>query len=356
MNAFPINHTTFMLNNPFTSLQTFRQAFHNGLLEMLKSGGLGPFILVCANATYDPDIQTATSEELTALYDALKTRFSSALESGRTLQEVEEDLLVFLKIQAVGLKKLKPTESRLEGKWALQFNHLRSFRPKRITTHIPAGIRADFDANGFHFNKGFMQKEAFWSGELRGKSATLYYNKYPFADFHGLLVPEREKCAPQFLTEAYHAYIWDMTQHLAAALPGVGFGYNSLGAFASVNHLHFQMFVQPSGMPVMHPDWAHNGGDEAYPADVEVYSSAQEAWQGIARLHQLEIPYNLLYAPGKCYVFPRKKQGTYAQPAWTSGFTWYEMAGGMITFNRDDYETLDEQAIAKELNMLNVTA
>ena len=343
-----------MTDNPFSSLPAFRQAFHQGLLKMLENGGLGPFILVCANASFDPDIQTAASDKLSALFDSLKARIGDALESGRSVTEVEEDLLVFLKIQAIGLEKLKQTESRMAGKWALQFNHLRSFRPKRITANIPAGIRADFDENGFHFNKGFMQKEAFWAGEVAGKPATLYYNKYPFIDFHGLLVPERERCMPQFLTETYHNYIWELTQQLAHTLPGTGFGYNSLGAFASVNHLHFQMFVRPEGMPVMHPDWSHNDGNEPYPTQVNVFTSVADAWRGIEKLHQSETPYNLLYTHDRLYLFPRKKQGTYPQPNWTSGFTWHEMAGGMITFNRDDYDGLNEPGISGELASLAV--
>ena len=344
-----------MNTNPFSSMSAFRQAFNTGLSAMLKNGGLGPFILVCANASFDQEIQTATSTALSTLYESLKTRFNNALEEGRTLQEVEEDLLVFLKINAIGLDKLKSTENRTADKWTLQFNHLRAFRPKRITTTIPHGIRADFDENGFHFNKGFMQKEAFWAGEVAGKSATLYYNKYPFVDFHGLLVPEREKCHPQYQTEAFNSYIWMLTQEMAQTLPGVGFGYNSLGAFASVNHLHFQMHVRPAGMPVMHPDWLHNGGAEVYPGTVVVCLTAQDAWHEINRLHQSETPYNLLYTPGKLYLFPRKKQGTYPQPAWTSGFTWYEMAGGMISFNRDDYEKLNAQTISQELAQLTIS-
>jgi hypothetical protein len=58
--------------------------------------------------------------------------------------------------------------------------------------------------------------------------------------------------------------------------------------------------------------------------------------------------------PGRLYLFPRLKQGTYAQPAWTSGFTWHELAGGMIAFNREDYEGLDTSTIEGELAALAV--
>ncbi len=339
---------------PFASNRAFHQAFSDGLSGLLQGGGLGPFILVCANATFDSKLHSATAAELEALYRRLREQYVNALESGRAIQEVEEDLLVFLKIQAVGLEKLRHTERRQAGKWELQFNHLRSFRPKRIAARAPAGIQADFDEAGFNFNKGFMQKEAFWAGTLGGKDATLYYNKYPFVDFHGLLVPERERRLPQFLTLEHHDYVWALTSQLAETLDGVGFGYNSIGAFASVNHLHFQMFLKPQGFPVMDAVWRHNGGGESYPAQCLAFDEPGAAWNCIRALHSGEVAYNLMYTPGKLFVFPRMKQGTYPQPAWTSGFTWHELAGGIVIFNREDYENLDESTVREELARLAV--
>lgn len=338
--------------SPFTSRTTFCHAFEAGLTGLLQKGGLGPFILVCANATFDHHLHAANAAQLNQQYETLYREIVGALRDGREIQAVEEDLLVFLKIHAVGMENLKPTEKRQAGLWEVQFNHLRSFRPKRITARIPEHLHAPFDEAGFHFNKGFMQKEAFWSGELCGRHATLYYNKYPFVDFHGLLVPERESCLSQYLTEAHHFYVWEATLELARTLEGVGFGYNSLGAFASVNHLHFQMFLKPAGFPVMHAQWHHNGGTMPYPGSCATFSDARSAWAYIHELHERETPYNLLYTAGQLYVFPRRKQGTCAQPAWTSGFTWHELAGGMVTFNRDDYDGLDEAAISRELALL----
>ena len=342
-----------MNHSIFSSNDVFSRAFADGLSGLLQGGGLGPFILVCANATFDPNIYSVAAVELEALYRALSEKYVRALEGGRAIQEVEEDLLVFLKIQAVGLEKLKHTEQRKTGRWELQFNHLRSFRPKRITARAPARIRVDFDDAGFHFNKEFMQKEAFWAGTLGGKDATLYYNKYPFVDFHCLLVPERERKLPQFLTVEHHAYLWELTRKLTETLDGVGFGYNSIGAFASVNHLHFQMFLKPAGFPVMDGTWRHNGGSEPYPAQCLAFDESRAAWRCIEALHCGEVAYNLLYTPGRLFVFPRLKQGVYPQPAWTSGFTWHELAGGIIAFNREDYENLGEHPIREELARLD---
>lgn len=338
-----------MNDTVFSSLSSLRQAFDAGLSAMLDGGGLGPFILVCANGNYDPAVHAATAAALEKLYRELEAEFRADLENGRDIKAVEEDLLVFLKLRTVGPERLKPTERRRAGEWEVQFNHLRAFRPKRITAWVPAGIRAPFDDSAFHFNKPFMQKEAFWRGSLAGREATLYYNKYPFADFHTLLVPERERCLPQFHTAEHHGWLWRLAEELGANLDGVGIGFNAFGAFASVNHLHFQLFLKPEGFPVMAGNWRHNGGAEAYPATCLAFGEEKEAWRYIEGLHERETPYNLLYQPGRLYVFPRRKQGSYSQPSWTSGFTWHELAGGMIAFNRQDFDVLNEDSIREAL-------
>lgn len=343
-----------MSDFPFASLDSFQQAFINGLTALLKKGGLGPFILVCANASFDRRVHAATREDLQALYEALRDEYVAALAHGRPIEVVEEDLLVFLKLHTVGFDKLQQTETRFAGPWEVQFNQLRSFRPKRIAAQVPQSLHVPFDEAGFHFNKPFMLKEAFWGGDLLGRHATLYYNKYPFVDYHGLLVVEREKKHPQFLLEAHHHYMWQVTQEWTRIFAGVGFGYNSLGAFASVNHLHFQMFVKPEGLPVMHKMWLHNGGSEPYPAVCETFYEPGDAWRYLHELHQKNQPYNLIYGNNCVYVLPRKKQGTYPQPEWTSGFAWLEMAGGMITFNRESYLSLSPDAISHELAKLSV--
>jgi diadenosine tetraphosphate (Ap4A) HIT family hydrolase len=341
-----------MSDNLFLSIESFKQAFASGLSGLLQKGGLGPFILVCANASFDVRMRAVTSVKLAALYQSLSAEYVDALSSGKPIQAVEEDLLVFLKLHAIGFEHLHSTETRQAGVWEVQFNQLRSFRPRRISSQVPQTLHIPFNESGFHFNKPFMQKEAFWAGTLGGCNVTLYYNKYPFVDLHALLVPERESCLPQFLTETYHHYLWHTTQALASTLDGVGFGYNSLGAFASVNHLHFQMFVKPSGLPVMDAQWQHNGGSIPYPSTCECFDNPAVAWGFLNELHVRNTPYNLLYSNQRLYVFSRQKQGCYAQSDWTSGFAWLEMAGGMITFNRESYLGLSEADIELEIAKL----
>ena len=335
------------MTNPFKSLEYFRDQFNQGLHELLIHEKLGTFILVLANATQHESLFAGLQPKLLQQFNSLKANYQNALAQGNQLKEVEEDLLVFLKIVAIGFENIKLTQTRQQGNWQCQFNHLRSFRPRRLSgSNNKKVMSIPFDDNAFHFNKPFMAKECFWQGELNGKQIDLFYNKYPFADCHGLFVPQRESKLPQLLTESLHQYMWQVTEQLSHTLPGVGFGYNSYGAYASVNHLHFQMFMEPKGLPVTDSHWQHNDGVKTYPVTVIKKTNVNDAWQSFIKLNNLKQPYNVLYTANEIYIMPRKAQGSVDVPEWSSGFTWYEMCGAMLMFNRDDYLSLVEKEIS----------
>ena len=339
---------------PFDNLENLRTAFVAGLEQLLEDPALGAYILVLANASFDPEIFRLLREPLERRFGEHAARCRAAFSEGRDLDEAEDDLLVFLKLVALGFQGIGTTEVRRAGPWEVQFNLLRAFRPKRMSRSVAGGSQIPFDPAGFHFNKPFLRKETFWRGHLKGRSVDLLYNKFPFVGLHGLLVPDREANRPQFLSRPYHHYVWDLTQELAPTLPGAGFSYNSYGAYASVNHLHFQMFVRKRPLPLLEPEWDHNGGTRQYPAPCAVFDRPDEAWKYLDHLHREEEPYNLLYLPGRLYCLPRARQGNYQHAPWTSGFAWYEMAGGAVAFNREDYQGLDADTIDAELRRVGV--
>lgn len=339
----------------FASPETFSLAFINGLEEMLQQHqGLGVFILVCANAGFDARIQKVLEKPLQQRFDEYSKLYRDALRSGRTLSDADDDVLVFLKLMAIGFDALQPTQRRMEGEWEIQFNQLRAFRPPRMANTKVESLHVPFNENGFHFNKPFLRKEAFWAGELQGREVELLYNKFPFVDYHGLLVPQREHEAPQFLTHDDHRYMWRVTEKLGTTLPGVGFSYNAYGAYSSVNHLHFQMFLREQPLPVQSSQWQHNGGSEPYPSRVERFYNAEAAWRYIETMHRGGESYNLLYLPGEIYCLPRRIQGSYQHAAWTAGFAWYEMCGGMVSFSQENYSGLNSEAIEAEFAKLSL--
>ena len=341
--------------HPFKSLKSFRQQFNQGLHLLADKPKMGTFILCLANASHDPQLFDELKVALKKQYHALLFQYQAVMQGEKKLDAAEEDLLVFLKIQALGFNAIELAQQRKEGEWLCQFNQLRSLRPRRMAEFQHSGeMFVPFVESQFHFNKPFMAKECFWLGKFHGKTIDLFYNKYPFADLHGLIVPERESCLPQLLIHDMHSYIWEMTSELSKTLPGVAHGYNSYGAYASVNHLHFQMFVDPQGLPVTQKNWKHNGGKADYPLHVLKCADMELAWEIISDLHYKKQPYNLLYMPDEIYIMPRKVQGSTDVPDWSSGFTWYELSGAMLLFDEPHYNELSAENISALLAELSV--
>ena len=337
----------------FHSFDAFRQTFVDRLAALLEDPQLGSFILVLANAIYDEHIHALLQSRLEQRFSELSDGLRQQLIAGQGLEAPEDDLLVFLKLMAVGLENLQPTQFRRAGPWELQFNPVRAFRPPRMSNTAITGLHAPFDPQGFHFNKPYLRKEILWEGELLGDHCRLLYNKFPFAPLHGLLVVEPDEKHPQYLGKFAHEHAWQLLEHLGNTLPDCGFGYSARGAYSSVNHQHLQMYVgKTGGYPVEQPLWQHNGGSEAYPLDCQVFDSVVDSWRFIDELHGANRSYNLLYRPGRLYVLPRAMQGSYTHAGWTGGFAWAETAGAITTFSEPSYRQLTAQDIVTEMEKL----
>lgn len=338
-----------MSNSLFDSQQTYQTAFAAGLREMLDGyDELGVFILVLANAMIDPVIWDELSGPLRRKFERLCARHADSQQGG-SLDDAKDDRLVFSQLMALGFDAIGPIRLRRQGPWELQFNPLRSLRPPRMIQQRVSGLSAPFNPDGFHFAKPFLRKEIFWRGALEGRDVSLLYNKFPFVRLLGLLVPEAREGRSQFLQQADHDYIWRVTAALQQGLPGVGVGYNSYGACASVNHLHFHLFVRDEPLPITAGHWSHNGGQVAYPAACERFDSAQDAWRHIQELHGRKVPYNLIARPGILYCLPRAPQGSRDLPEWSAGYGWYEMAGGCVPSDEAHFQLLDERQLTDEL-------
>jgi hypothetical protein len=162
---------------------------------------------------------------------------AAADSGGAPLHAAPDDVATLRAILAHGIGTLQPTRMRNAGPWELQFNPLRTFRPARHSHARIDGLRAPFDAHKFHFDKPYLRQEILWQGLLLGRDAIFFYNKFPFADYQCMLVPELKAHCPQFLETDDLAYLWDLASELGARMPGFGLAYNSYGAHASLPHL-----------------------------------------------------------------------------------------------------------------------
>jgi hypothetical protein len=346
-------HVISTFTSPFTSTAELAQRFYQGLADMLgKHDGLGVYILCLANAAYDADLWARLRASLARRHQSHAREIVAALRQGRRLTEPEDDLMVFLKLLAIGFDGVETTSRRQAGPWHIRFNPIRALRPPRASGGAVEELHRPFDAAGFHFNKPFLAKEVLWEGELTGKPARVLYNKFPFAPLHGLVVPEPLHARPQWLTPELHGWAWDTVAETAERLPGFGLAYNSLGAQASVNHLHFQSFLGAQELPALDPRFTHNGGSEPYPLPCRVAHSPRAAWCLLDELHQRNVPYNLVYTRGRLHLFPRLAQGKHPIPPWSGGLAWSELAGSMTVFSREDFEALTAADITAALSAL----
>lgn len=333
----------------FQSVESFEQAFIDRLKKLLQNTNLATFVLACANASRQEVLLSALSPAIESQYRQLQSLF----RQGRLDTAKAEDRTLFAYLVELGMEHLPATEQRWLGPWSVQYNILRGFRPLGHGAEAPAVLHLPFDSQGFSFNKPFMLEELFWQGELASHSLAAYYNKFPFADYHLLWVPDRLSAHPQYLRSHYHRLIWQMQQDLCLSLAGFAVGYSAMGACASVNHLHFQSYMGEA-LSITHGCWQHNGGVEEYPLAVFVFQDPDEAWRLIDQLHQQNQPYNLLYTQTAIYCLPRRRQGSVALPDWSPGFAWREVCGEMLCLHRDGYLSLTRQELENTLRKWRV--
>lgn len=335
-----------MPNRPFDSAEAFDTAFVDGLAALIPPGsGVGAYILAFNNAAFDARLRDALAQTLGERFDAHRKAFRAALRTGRDPDVPPDDCAVFLRMLAVGPDALGAVELREVGPWELQFNPVRGFRPARAAGKRPKAIAMAFDRDGFHFNRPFLRPETFWSGVFEGHSLDLLYNKFPFVERQTIVVPDRESERPQHLRRTDHLLAWSLSAALGETMPGTILAYNSLGAYASVNHLHFHLTPREAPLAITDGRWSHNGGSLPYPVDCRALDDPQTAWEAIERTQSADCVFNLVYRPGLVYLIHRRAQGDYSLPDWCGAHAWYEMAGGLVCFDAGRFSSLDQAAI-----------
>ena len=332
-----------------SDIDAFKTDFIQGLQHMLREDaeGLGAFILVLANSMQDEMLYTHLSP-------ALKKKLGQL--SSKTLIAPADDKAVFLALKQRGFDQLVPWHTLKKTPWELIYNPLRSLRPARSSQQVIHTIQQAFNPQGFNFNKTFLRPEILWEGVHQQRHLRVLYNKFPFAPWHLLIVPEAEQQHPQFLSQAMHYYMMDLSVEYADIFTGFGIGFNSLGAYASINQLHFQAFIREAALPIESTHWQHNGGDTLYPIHCIASDNAHTTWQIIASYHAENQPYNLVYRANICYIIPRQMQGVIHLPDWAQGLAWLELCGVLTVSNLRACTDLSAAEIEQTLSTLQLNA
>lgn len=332
-----------------SDFKTFQQRFETNLGEMLSPDELGAFILVLANSMQDDHLQSALAPKLATTFEELKERHQD-----NTLQASDDDRHVFESLLATGIEHYRAWEQKLLHPWRVAYNPLRALRPQRASKDRFEGLKRAFNEQDFHFDKPFLKAEILGEELFNGQPLRVLYHKFPFVAYHLLILLDPTGLHPQFMTSRSIKLAWQLTSRAADNIPGFGLAYNSLGASASVNHLHVHGFVQKEPFAIETRVWQHNGGDRPYPVQCHPVHSSDECWEFIEKLHHDNQPYNLLFRPSVCYVIPRPPQGLRELPGWLPDAGWYELSGGFNLVNHHYFNGLTVDDIEAGLSTLRV--
>ena len=328
----------------------FKTLFANHLKDMLTADELGSFILVLANSQQDEFLKRELDADLKNIFIRLKEKFNAGV-----IEAAADDVDVFQRLLELDIDDIPPWQYKDAGSWEIVYNPMRQMRPARASSRLLDSIRQPFDANAFHFNKPFLKPEILWQGIFNGLKSRVLYNKFPFSDYHLLIVLSPEENRSQLLTKEAHDYASALVWGMKNVLPGFGIGFNSLAAGASVNHFHFQGFVREQVFPIENKCWQHNGGETIYPLTVKRFTDAGSSWQYIEQLTGRDVAFNCLYRDKACYVIPRKYQGTGELPGWLTGAGWIDAAGVITVSDEETFRSMDEVSVTQALTMLTDT-
>lgn len=341
------------INQVLFSSTHYKQAFEEGLSRILQHKTAGTFILACANLFQHPEFLKNNRVQLNEAYTCIKQRYQAYQKKGQQPDDAPDDITVMTSLIDIGLHNLQDVEYRKiefnDVDFLLNYNQLRSFRPARMSTADNLELDMPFNEDGFHFDKPFLAKESFAEGECEGKQLSLLYNKFPFIHYHALLVVDKARHNNQYLTQDTLNYIVRLHARTQQNCPDFVMTYNSLGAGASVNHLHFHTYIQITPLPVFSQAFGHNGGKLPYPASCLVLNSATEAWKIIETLQKNNMPYNLLFKNKKIYCLPRKIADKEYVGMDVNTYGWSQMAG---LINVENGELLDEITADKVISSL----
>ncbi|XP_030028493.2 GDP-D-glucose phosphorylase 1 [Manduca sexta] len=258
-------------------------------------------------------------------------------------------------------------EKIVNKKYLLQLNPERGTN-RRIPEQIN-NIRQEFDENKFNFTK-ISSKEILFSlcEDDDQDTHLLVINVSPISRYHSLLCPSVNKKLPQVVT--HESLQLAVNVVLIAQDRNVRIGFNSLCAMASVNHLHYHLFVEKFTLPIESMEWKHFEGpvyclNENYPVPAFCFEVDQKSSHKMCKeifkllqyfLHN-SIAHNILITT-RCFakndgsaqvlIFPRK--GTIGVKQLTAfNVAVCELSGWFPVYDEQAFSTLTAEDLELEL-------
>merc|ERR550519_198613 len=274
---------------------------------------------------------------------------------------------------------METPEARLmKGKFGflaqLQTNRASLRRQPQSMTNL----RQPFDKNQFNFTKIKEDKELIFQLCDKDKSTgssrdLLITNVSPLDYGHCLLVPQVEDCLPQVQTE--HSVRLALKVMLLSGSGMFRMGFNSLCAYASVNHLHWHSYysnhllkLQAIPVRLAREDCAvHYIPEEEYPAPGWVFifnsvdqleETAKNVFAVVEWLSQNSVAHNIFITRGagasggedlshvRVFVWARESVlGTKDPGAFVVAVC--ELSGQILVYQEEAFKSITEEEVAE---------
>lgn len=269
----------------------------------------------------------------------------------------------------------------LPGKvgFVAQLNEGRATK-KRATEFSLDKVCQPFDEAKFNFKKAAVQEVLFQFEQSSGRASSfdtapcakspnlVVINVSPIEYGHILLVPSVLDCCPQLVD--IETTLLALRFAAEAGNPYLRVGYNSLGAYATINHLHFQAYYLIAPFPVEMAATTLLKGAAGKRDKVQVYrlvdypvrgfvfesnSSLEElataVGQACMKLQAENIPHNLFISNNgkRVFLFPqcyaeKQAKGLVPEALLATGVNpaCWEIAGHLVLKSKKDYDTINQ--------------
>lgn len=269
----------------------------------------------------------------------------------------------------------------------------------RANKKRPTEFRVDqviqpFDDTKFNFTKAYM-KEVLFQFDAKSRAETVFdenavvtespnlvmINVSPIEYGHVLLVPAVLDKLPQLVTQDTML----LALQFAAAIDNPYFrvGYNSLGAYATINHLHFQGYYLMAPYPVERAPTTKLDSSQLNVEGVQVSVLSGYPVRGLVfekrssletmstlisraceKLQEANVPHNLLISDcgARVFLWPQcyaEKQARNQVPedilATGVNPAAFEIAGHMVLKAKHDYETITQKQTWRMLSAVSLS-
>lgn len=279
-----------------------------------------------------------------------------------------------------------------------KFGFIAQLNEGRASKKRPTEFRVDlvkqaFDTSKFNFTKA-AQKEALFQFDTSADAGTTYLrtakvlddspnlvviNVSPIEYGHVLLVPKVLDYLPQQMQP--HLLLTAIEMVAESANPFFRAGYNSLGAYATINHLHFQGYYLMAPFPIERAMSVRLGKRRKstvtvsrltdYPVKALVFESAYNledlanvCGEACVKLQDANIAFNLLIVDSGARVFlipqcyaEKQARGLVAEKYLDTQVNpaCFEICGHMVLKRQEDYDNFTESFTCDLLSQVSLT-